>query len=89
MLKEFEKLGFKKPDFLINPYGIKIIIGTEGKEDWNVVIPKSLCKKKCPGYAFGDDVWYYLVSEEMALMIVQEFTEFAKKNENVGGKTNG
>lgn len=85
--EEFEKIGFKMPKVLMNSYGVKIIIGTEGQEDWAVVIPEKLCKLKVSRYQ--GEYPYYCVSEERALSIAQEWTEFAKKNENVGGKTNG
>ena len=43
----YKELGFKQPEILVNPYGIKIYIGTKGDSDWAVEIPKELCKAKC------------------------------------------
>ncbi len=42
----YEHLGFNTPKFLENPYGIKIYMGTKDKDDWCVVIPKELVRKK-------------------------------------------
>lgn len=42
----YKKLGFKHPEFLENPYGIKIYIGTKGEDDWCVEIPKELVSGK-------------------------------------------
>lgn len=42
----YDYLGFNTPKFVENPYGIKIYTGTKDKDDWCVVIPKELIKKK-------------------------------------------
>lgn len=72
-------LGFKKPEYLINHYGIKIYIGTKGKEDWCVEIPKELAKKRYSGYNCKCNFGVYLVSEKDALSVAKEFTEFARR----------
>lgn len=75
----YTKLGFKKPEYLINHCGIKIYIGTKGKEDWCVEIPKELAKKKCRYYNSSNNYGIYLVSEEHALAMAKEFTELARR----------
>ncbi len=72
-------LGFKKPEYLMNRYGIKIYIGTKGKDDWCVEIPKELAKKKYSGYNCKCNYGVYLVTEEHALSVAKEFTEFARR----------
>lgn len=74
----YKKLGFKQPDFLENPYGIRIYIGTSGSDDWGVVIPKELVKMKCSRYNYNKDYNVYFVTERHALRIAEEYTEFAK-----------
>ena len=44
----YESLGFKQPEFVENPCGIRIYLGTKDKEDWCVEIPKELVQIKCP-----------------------------------------
>ena len=75
----YEYLGFKQPKYLENAYGIKIHIGTKGKENWCVEIPKELAKKKCRYYNSNNNYIVYLVSEEHAISVAKEYTEFARK----------
>lgn len=75
----YKELGFKQPKILRNPCGIRIYIGTKGKDDWCVVIPKNLCKLKNPSYIYDKDYAVYLVSEQEALSVAKEYTEFARK----------
>ena len=75
----YKELGFKQPKLLRNPYGIRIYIGTKGKDDWCVVIPEKLCKLKNPSYNYGKDYAVYLVSEQAALSVAKEYTELARK----------
>lgn len=42
----YENLQFNVPDFLENPYGIKIYIGKENEDNWCVVIPSKLVNKR-------------------------------------------
>lgn len=80
----YESLGFKPPNFVENPYGIKIYLGTKGKNDWCVEVPKELAKLKCPNYDFGCNYVVYLESEEKVLLVAREFTELAeRRNSNV------
>ena len=75
----YKELGFKQPKLLRNPCGIRIYIGTKGKDDWCVVIPNKLCKLKSPGYNYDKDYAAYLVSEQEALSVAKEYTELARK----------
>ena len=75
----YKELGFKQPKVLRNPYGIRIYIGTKGKDDWCVVIPNRLCKLKSPNYNYDKDYAVYLVSEQEALSVAKEYTELARK----------
>ena len=79
MENEYLQLGFKRPEFLENQYGIKIYIGTKGKDDWSVEIPNELAKKKSSSFNYDKNVIFYLVSEEHALAIARVYTELAKK----------
>ena len=76
----YKSLGFKPTDILVNAYGIKIYLGTKGKNDWCIEVPKELCKMKTPLYPFGYDYAVYLESEEEVLRIAREFTELAERN---------
>lgn len=76
----YKNLGFKTPDFVENPCGIRIYFGTKDKDDWCVEIPKELAKLKCPRYPFDYNYVEYLISETKALIIATEFTELAKRN---------
>ncbi len=75
----YKQLGFKQPEFLENPYGIKIYMGTAGEDDWCVVIPKELAKMKCSNYNVNHDFAVYLVSEQHALETAKLYTELARK----------
>jgi hypothetical protein len=75
----YEKLGFKQPNILVNPYGIKIYVGTKGEDDWCVEIPKELCKKKCACYKYDKNYIFYLVTEDHALALAEIYTELVKK----------
>jgi hypothetical protein len=75
----YAALGFKKPEYLSNRYGIKIYIGTKDREDWCVEIPKELAKKKYSGYNCKCNYGVYLVSEKYALEVAKVFTELAKR----------
>lgn len=79
MTDVYKSLGFKQPDFLENPYGIRIYIGTIGKDDWCVEIPKELANKKCNYYSCNNNLGVYFVTEEEALRIAREYTKLAKK----------
>ena len=76
----YKNLGFKTPDFVENPYGIRIYFGTKDKDDWCVEIPKELAKLKCPRYPFDYNYVEYLISETKALIIATEFTQLAERN---------
>ena len=80
----YKSLGFKQPNFLENPYGIKIYCGTKGESDWCVAIPKKIAKKKCKYYT-GGDYNVYFVTEEEALRISNDFTILAR----MGCENNG
>ena len=75
----YKQLGFKQPEYVKNPYGIRIYIGEKDKDDWCVVIPKELVKAKCNWYNCKNDYAVYLITEKHALGIAREYTEFAKK----------
>ena len=74
----YKRLGFKQPDFIENPYGIRIYIGTEGYDDWCVEIPKELCKMRFNGYTFDKNHVFYFVTEDRALELAAKWTELAK-----------
>lgn len=76
----WEALGFKAPTFIENDYGIKVYIGTKGKEDWCIEVPRELCKLKCPKYYLGYPYRVYLESEEEVLRIAREFTALAESS---------
>ena len=76
----YETLGFKAPEVLVNPYGIKIYLGTKGKDDWCIEVPKEIVKKKCPRYPYDYNYVDYLISEERVLEIAREYTRLAQQN---------
>lgn len=77
----YASLGFKAPDFVENQYGIRIYLGTKGKEDWCVEIPYKLIIQKLPQYIgkCTKNVIVYFISEEDVLSIAEEFTTIARK----------
>lgn len=82
MESRYESLGFKRTEYVENPYGIKIYIGTKGKEDWCVEIPNELARKVCTTkFNYDNDSVIYLISEEDALRIAEKFTNLAKESE--------
>lgn len=77
----YKSLGFKAPQFLENPYGIKIYLGSKDKDDWCVEIPKELTRKKCRSYNHDYNYVVYLTSEAEVLRIAREYTQLAKQFE--------
>lgn len=77
----YKNLEFKRPEIIENPYGIKIYLGTKGKEDWCIEVPKELARKKCHGYKLDCNYVVYLTSEEEVLRIAREFTQLAREFE--------
>lgn len=75
----YEQLGFKRPEYVENSYGIKIYIGTKGQDDWSVVIPKRLAKMKYSYYNGNNDCVIYFVTEEDVLRIAKMYTELARQ----------
>ena len=75
----YKQLGFKYPEYVENPYGIRIYIGTKGKEDWCLVVPKALAKKMCRYYNCNSDYAIYFETEEYVLDVAKKFTELAKQ----------
>lgn len=75
----YKQLGFTRPPFLENSYGIRIYIGSKNKDDWCVVIPKNLIKTKFSHFNFDRDYAIYLITEQEALSIAKEYTELARK----------
>ena len=74
MENAYQSLGFKQAEILTNPYGIKIYVGTKGKDDWCIEVPRALARKKCPHYDCNYNYVVYLVSEAEVLRIAREFT---------------
>lgn len=77
----YKELGFKQPEILVNPYGIKIYIGTKGDTDWAIEIPKELCKAKSATFKYEHNIAFYLLAEEDVLDLAKQFTEIARKRE--------
>lgn len=75
----YKQLGFTRPAFLENSYGIRIYIGSENKDDWCVVIPNKLVKLKSTHYKYDKDYAIYLITEREALSIAKEYTELARR----------
>lgn len=75
----YKSLGFEAPQFLENPYGIKIYLGTKDRDDWCVEIPKELAQKRCSYYKCKSNYVVYLVTEEDALRIAKVYTKLAKE----------
>ena len=74
----YEQLGFTQPNYVKNVYGIKILLGTKGKNDWCIIIPRELVEKKCDAYKLRSDFVMYMESEETVLRVAKEYNEFAK-----------
>lgn len=77
----YESLGFKRVEFVENPYGIKIYLGTKDKDDWCVEIPKELAQKKYSYYKCNKNYVIYFVEERDALRIAEAYTNLAKEFE--------
>lgn len=82
----YEQLGFKKPNFVENPYGIKIYFGTKGKDDWCIEIPKKLAQEKSKYYKCDNNFIIYFVKEEDVLRIAEMYTDLAKHMEKVNSE---
>ena len=76
----YKSLGFEPPEFVVNEYGIKIYLGTKGKDDWCVEVPREIVKLIYPHYPFGYNYAVYLESEEEVLRVAREFTTYAERN---------
>ena len=78
----YKKLGFKQPEFVENPYGIKIYIGTKGKPDLCVEIPKELAQINCPWYKVKANQVIYMINEDDALRVAEQYTNLARRKNN-------
>lgn len=74
----YTELGFKPPAFVENTYGIRIYIGTKGKDDWLVVIPKTIMQRE---FGRNQECAMYSVTEEHALSTAERFTRLARMHE--------
>lgn len=79
----YDSLGFNKPNYVENPYGIKIYLGTKGKDDWCVEIPKELIQEVHRSYyksryKLDKNCVVYCVTEEVASRIAKKYTDWAK-----------
>ena len=77
----YEQLGLTQPNYVKNVYGIKILLGTKGTNDWCIIIPRELAEKKCDTYKLRSDFVMYMESEDTVLRVAKEYTEFAKQLE--------
>lgn len=79
----YKDLGFKSPQILQNPYGIRLYVGTKGQDDWCVEIPKHLLNAKFEAnnsdHRADKSMAFYLITEQESLSIAKEFTDIAKK----------
>jgi hypothetical protein len=74
----YTALGFRHLAYMENKYGIRIYPGHPGDDDWCVVIPKSLVKKRHANYPCDNSYAVYLITESEALKIAEDWTNFAK-----------
>ena len=77
----YEQLGFRRPEFIENPYGIRIYLGTKGEDDWCVEIPNDLLEERVTKWCkCKRNMSYvvYFVTEHDALDIAKKYTERAK-----------
>lgn len=74
MNDQYAVLGFQQPTFVTNPCGIRIYMGTKGKDDWCIEIPKELVKKRYREYQFNTNFTFYGITEPEALSIAKDFT---------------
>lgn len=80
MNAKYKELGFKQPDYIENKYGIKIYLGTKGKDDWCIEIPKELSQVKDPEFAHwnNQDMGLYCATEKEVLELAEKYTRIAK-----------
>lgn len=78
-MDKYQQLEFQQPEFLENPYGIIIYIGTKGKDNWCVEIPNKLTRAEFACFKYDKNFTFYGVTEEFALEIAAKYTELAKK----------
>lgn len=82
---KYTALGFKPPAFIENPYGIRIYLGTKGKDDWCVVIPHWILQmtyghnEYFKKFGRNKDVALYCVTEEHALSMAEQYTRLAQR----------
>lgn len=82
----YKKLGFKSSEILENTFGIRIYVGTKGKNDWCIVIPKVLCEMKCKNYPYDNPFISYCISESEVINLAKEYTELAMDKLGLGDK---
>ena len=79
MESKYKELGFKKPDYVENRYGIKIYLGTKDKDDWCVEIPKELLQTNPKYPAWNNkNMAFFNVTEKVALEIAEDYTKRGK-----------
>lgn len=83
MNEKYTKLGFKTPRYVENRFGIKIYLGTTGKDNWSVEIPKKFIGEKYEKYC-EENFTISMVSEECVLAIASKYTLNAMWEETEG-----
>lgn len=87
----YKSLGFNEANYVENPYGIKIYLGTKDKDDWCVEIPKELMQEVHSNYyknhyKFDKNCVVYCVREEDALNIAKKYTDWARHRDELISK---
>ena len=80
MEDRYINLGFTHY-YTTNPYGIRILFGTEGKDDWCIEIPAEFVRRDCNLYKSDKPLVMYCISEEETLRMAEKYTHIAKRLE--------
>ena len=76
MAERYINLGFTHY-YTTNPYGIRILFGTEGKDDWCIEIPAELIRSDNNYYKSDKPLVMYCISEEETLRMAEKYTRVA------------
>ena len=80
MEDKYTELGFVH-HYVTNSYGIRILFGTPGNDDWCIEIPAELVRRDNNLYKSDKPLVMYCISEEETLRMAEKYTNIARNIE--------
>lgn len=82
MEDKYTELGFVH-HYVTNRYGIRILFGTPGNDDWCIEIPAKLVKIDNHTYKSDKHLVMYCIREDTMLRMAEKYTNIARNIEKL------